>query len=177
VTHCFTGTGHGVVEAGALIEAAGPARERGVFFDVGHGAGSFDFRVAEPAAAAGFWPDVISTDLHSLSAGGTMVDLPTTMAKLVWLGMPLPDVLAAVTSRPASAIGRVGEIGTLAVGAIADVTVLELVDEPLDVEDTMGNRRRLDRRVRICHTIRAGQPWGGPYAHPGPSYSGPPAVG
>jgi dihydroorotase len=177
VTHCFTGAGHGVADAGELGDAAIAARERGVLFDVGHGAGSFDFLVAEPAAAAGFWPDVISTDLHSLSAGGTMVDLPTTMSKLLWLGMPLGDVLAAVTARPASAIGRAGEIGSLAVGAVADLTILEVVDEPVVVADTMGNRRRLDRQVRVVHTIRGGQPWAGPYAHPGQSYNGPPAVG
>ena len=40
------------------------ARERGVKFDVGHGAGSFHFRQAEPLVKQGFWPDSISTDLH-----------------------------------------------------------------------------------------------------------------
>jgi dihydroorotase len=174
VTHCFTGVGHGLVDGGALVDAAGPARERGVLFDVGHGAGSFDFTIAEPAAAAGFWPDVISTDLHSLSAAGTMVDLPTTMAKLLWLGMPLPDVLAAVTIRPAAAVGRADSIGTVAVGAEADLTLFEIVDEPLTVADTMGHERRVDRRVRIRHTLRAGQPWDGPHAHPGQSYDSPP---
>ncbi|HEY1281963.1 MAG TPA: amidohydrolase/deacetylase family metallohydrolase [Acidimicrobiales bacterium] len=177
VTHCFTGTGHGLVDGDAVVDAAGPARERGVLFDVGHGAGSFDFTIAEAAAAAGFWPDVISTDLHSLSAAGTMVDLPTTMAKLLWLGMPLPDVLAAVTSRPAAAIRRSDTIGRLAVGAEADITVFDLVDEPLAVADTMGHERRIDRQVRIRHTVRAGQPWDGPYTHPGPFYDGPPAAG
>jgi dihydroorotase len=99
------------------------------------------------------------------------------MAKLLWLGMPLADVLAAVTTRPAAALGRFGELGTLAVGAVADLTVLELADEPHDVADTMGNVRRIDQRVRIHHTVRAGQPWGGPYAHPGRPHDGPPAVG
>jgi dihydroorotase len=177
VTHCFTGTGHGLVDAGDLVDAAGPARERGVLFDVGHGGASFDFTIAEPAAAAGFWPDVISTDLHSLSAAGPMVDLPTTMAKLLWLGMPLPDLLAAVTSRPASAIGRADAIGTLAVGAEADLTLFEIIDEPLTVADTMGHQRRVDRQVRVRHTVRAGQPWYGPHAHPGQSYDSPPSAG
>jgi dihydroorotase len=176
VTHCFTGTGHGLVEAGRLVDAAGPARERGVLFDIGHGAGSFDFRIAEAAAAAGFWPDVISTDLHSLSAGGTMVDLPTTMGKLLGLGMPFSDVLAAVTTRPAAAIGRAGEIGALAEGVVADLALFEVVDEPVGVEDTMGNQRTIERQLRVRHTIRAGQPWGGPHAHAGPGYDGPPAV-
>jgi dihydroorotase len=175
VTHCFTGTGHGLVESGALVDAAASARQRGVLFDVGHGAGSFDFRIAEPAAAAGFWPDVISTDLHSLSAAGPMVDLPTTMAKLLWLGMPLDAVLAAVTSRPAAAIGRSDSFGSLAVGTTADITVFELVDEPVEVADTMGNVRQVDRQIRVRHTVRGGQPWDGPYAHPAVGYDGPPA--
>src|SRR5262249_4871669 len=132
------------------------------------------FTIAEPAAAAGFWPDVISTDLHSLSAAGPMVDLPTTMAKLLWLGMPLPDVLAAVTTRPAAALGRADSIGTLEVGAEADLTLFEVVAEPLTVADTMGHERRLDRQVCIRHTVRAGQPWDGPYTHPGPPYDSPP---
>jgi dihydroorotase len=177
VTHCFTGAGHGLVEADRLLDAAMEARAGGVLFDVGHGAGAFDFDVAERAASEGFWPDVVSTDLHSLSAGGAMVDLPTTMAKLLWLGMPLADVLAAVTCWPAAAIGRQGALGAIELGREADLAVLELVDEPFDVADTMGHRRRLDRRVRIHHTIRAGQPWGGPHAHPGERYDGPPPPG
>jgi dihydroorotase len=176
VTHCFTGTGHGLVDADRLVDEAGPARARGVLFDIGHGAGSFDFRIADVAAAAGFWPDVISTDLHSLSAGGTMVDLPATMAKLLGLGMPFPDVLAAVTARPAAAIGWSGEVGTVTEGAIADLTLFGLVDEPVVVQDTMGNRRTIERQLEVRHTIRAGQPWGGPHAHNSPSYDGPPAV-
>jgi len=55
--------------------------------------------------------------------------------------------------------------------------VFDLVDEPLAVADTMGHERRVDRQVRIRHTVRAGQPWDGPYTHPGPSYDGPPAAG
>ena len=40
------------------------ARSRGVLFDVGHGAGSFLWPVAEKAVKGGFLPDTISTDLH-----------------------------------------------------------------------------------------------------------------
>src|ERR1700694_994793 len=47
----------------ALIEG----RERGIIFDVGHGNGSFLWRVAVPLMKAGFIPDSISTDLHVAS--------------------------------------------------------------------------------------------------------------
>ena len=40
------------------------ARKRGVIFDVGHGGGSFAWRIAVPAMKQGFPPDSISTDLH-----------------------------------------------------------------------------------------------------------------
>lgn len=41
------------------------SRERGVMFDVGHGQGGFSWTVAEISAKCGFWPDTISTDLHT----------------------------------------------------------------------------------------------------------------
>src|SRR5690606_9922291 len=66
------------------------ARERGVIFDVGHGAGAFWWEVAEAAAREnGFWPDTISTDIHSYNLHGPVFDMPTTMSKLLYLGMPL----------------------------------------------------------------------------------------
>src|SRR4029079_16432864 len=60
VTHCYTPIGNGLVEEGRMIAAAGPARDRGVIFDSGHGFGSFDYSIAEAAFEAGFWPDTIS---------------------------------------------------------------------------------------------------------------------
>ena len=49
------------------------ARDRGVIFDVGHGQGSFDWNVAEGVCCdkkSVFWPDVISTDLHTGNVNG-----------------------------------------------------------------------------------------------------------
>ena len=67
---------------------------QGVVFDVGHGQGSFDWRVAEAAAEQGFWPDLISTDLHSGNVGGTAKDLAHVMSKFLHLGMPFLEVKA-----------------------------------------------------------------------------------
>jgi dihydroorotase len=173
VTHCFTGSGHGLVEGGRLIPQARPARERGVLFDVGHGFGSFDFPTAQVCATEGFWPDAISTDLHSFSAGTTMVDLPTTMTKLLHLGMPLADVLAATTVRPAEAIGR-RDFGRLENGASADITLLAIQDGEVPVKDTSGNSGTAERSFTVRKTIRAGQAWNGPFTHPGLAYNAPP---
>ena len=177
ITHCYTDNGNGIVQDGRLSDEAIAARARGIVFDVGHGFSSFSFPVAEVCAEAGFWPDVISTDVHSLSSSSAMVDLPTTMSKLLNLGMPLADVLAAVTSRPAAVLGRAEVIGSLALGREADVTVLEVVDAPFETGDGFGNRRTLARRISVRSTVRAGLPWTGPFPHPGVSYNGPRAVG
>ncbi len=170
LTHCFTGSSNNLVENGVLVRGAREALDRGVVFDIGHGFGSFDFTVAELAASEGVWPTTISTDIHSLSAASTMKDLPFTMSKLLTLGMPLNDVVAAVTSRPAHVIGREHEIGSLAVGRIADLTLFEVGDDEMTCGDAYGNQRALSSQLRVRGTIRAGIPWGGPYPHPATSF-------
>lgn len=62
-----------VDKQGHLYAYLKTARDRGVKFDVGHGGGSFVFRNAAPAVTAGFWPGVISTDLHAQSMNGSMM--------------------------------------------------------------------------------------------------------
>src|SRR5580700_1020066 len=53
---------------------------RGVIFDIGHGGGSFGFRTAEAMLAAGFLPDAISSDVHTLSVNGPAFDQLVTMS-------------------------------------------------------------------------------------------------
>jgi dihydroorotase len=167
VTHCFTPAENGVVEAGHLIDAVWSARERGVIFDVGHGFGSFAYGVAEQAVADGFWPDTISTDLHSLSATGPVRDLPTTMSKFFNLGMPLHEVIRAVTSRPAEVLKRSGSFGSLQLNGVADIAVLGLEPSEMEFTDSSGARRRASQVFRVHAAIRAGMPWVGPAPHPG----------
>ena len=174
VTHCFTPAGNGLVEGDRLIAAAEPARAKGIVFDSGHGFGSFDYSTAETAFQAGFWPDTISTDLHSLSASGPVGDLATTMSKFLNLGMPVHEVIRAATSRPAEVIGRSDTIGALRVGNVADVTVLDIVDGEFQFMDSSGATRPASKRLLVSATIRAGIPWGAPLPHPGRSAFAPP---
>jgi dihydroorotase len=167
VTHCFSGSSNTLAEDGRLAAAAHRARSSGILFDVGHGFGSFDYRVAEIAVGEGFWPDTISTDLHSLSAAEIVVDLPTTMSKFLNLGMPLVDVVDRVTARPAAAIRRSETLGALAVGRIADLAVFEVEEREQHFRDSFGGRRTGTEGIRVTHTIRAGIPWLGPLPHPG----------
>lgn len=165
VTHCFTGSDHGLREGGGIAKAAHAARERGVLFDVGHGAGSFDFEVAEGAGGVGFWPDTISTDLHSISVPMAK-SLPVVMSKMLAIGMPLNDVIASTTNRAAQAIGRDDTIGSLRIGRVADIAVLDVKPGAVEFSDTFGHSRRADRQLTCRATIRAGVVWGAP-THPG----------
>jgi dihydroorotase len=150
LTHTFTPHDQGILdEAGRVRPAVLRARERGVWFDVGHGAGSFSYRVAERALAQGFVPDSISTDLYADNIGGPVVSLLTTAEKFLMLGLALEEVLARITVRPARAIGAV-ELGSLAVGAPADLAVLELRDEAHPLTDAPGEIRLAPQRL-ICH--------------------------
>jgi dihydroorotase len=167
ITHCFTPAPHGLVENGQLIKEAEEARARGIIFDVGHGFGSFDYGVVEQAVERGFWPDTISTDLHSLSARGPVGDLPRTMAKLLNLGMPLEEVVRAATVRPAEVIGRSETLGNLRDGGVADIAVLSLEDSDETFLDSSGAQRPARKLLRAEATIRAGIPWGAPVPHPG----------
>lgn len=175
LTHCFTGSRNNIVEDGTLVPGARDAIERGVVFDIAHGFGSYDFDVAETAVSEGVFPKTISTDVHSLSASSAsgMRNLPLTMSKIMALGVPLEEVIRATTTTPASVIGRTGEIGTLAVGSVADLAVLELVDGEEEVTDSFGHRRTLDRTFRVRATIRAGHPWDGEAGHPGRTLTAP----
>ena len=90
-THTFSswaGEGNSIVnkEKRELRECVLEARKRGVLFDVGHGQGSFDWEVAEICAENNFYPDIISTDLHSGNVGGAAKNLPWVMGKLLYLG-------------------------------------------------------------------------------------------
>ena len=136
LSHCFTGHDQRVVDMNGKIKpAVKAARERGVLLDIGHGEGSFSFRVAEQMLDQDEPPDIISTDLHGGCVNGPTYNLVTTMNKFLALGMDLHEVILRVTANPASVIGRIEGLGSLKVGGAADISVLrhdechfELVD-------------------------------------------------
>ena len=132
------------------------ARRRGVIFDVGHGGGSFLFRQAIPATRQGFWPDVISTDLHTGSMNAGMMDLLNVMSKMLNLGMPLADTIRASTTRPAEIVRR-PELGHLGVGAEADVAVLALRQGEFGFVDSSGWRLGGSRKLECEMTVKGGQ--------------------
>ena len=158
-THCFHGFPSTILEPESrrIHPAVAAARERGVLFDIGHGQGSFTWTVAEAAAAQGFWPDTISTDLHSGTCEGPCYDMPTAMTRMLRVGMPLPELIRASTLRPAQAVGIAHEAGTLDVGRAADIAVLRIEDAGFELDDCQGQMRRLEKRIRAAAVWRAGE--------------------
>jgi dihydroorotase len=159
VTHCFNTHTLGILDQqGRLKPGVREARARGVLFDVGHGVGSFNFEVARQALQAGFLPDTISTDLYNLNVNGPVYDLPTTLSKFLHLGLSLEEVLLRATAHPAKVIGRVPGLGTLAVGAPADVALLALEEGEFKLVDSQKNavtaQQRLVSRGTICRGRR-----------------------
>jgi dihydroorotase len=131
------------------------ARERGVIFDVGHGAGSFWFRQGIPALAGGFGPDSISTDLHIGNVNGPVFDMITTMSKFLSMGMPLDELIYRSTVTPAREIGH-PELGTLSEGAEADIAVLRLDEGQFGYWDC-GKAKYIGSKKLTCQmTLRAG---------------------
>ena len=156
VTHALTASGPGIRgDDGRLLPEAHEARRRGVLFDVGHGCGSFSWATARAALDEGVAPDAISTDLHRYSIERPVVDLPLTMSKFLHLGMSLADVVRATTVTPARAVRR-PDLGTLSVGAVADVTVLRIDDTPVELSCSQGYRERVGRVLRPALTIVGG---------------------
>ncbi len=141
---------------GRLQDFARKARERGVIFDVGHGAGSFLLSQATPAMEQGFAPDTISTDLHRSSMNAGMKDMLNVMSKLLNLGMPLEEVVSAATASAARAIQR-DDLGHLGPGSAADIAVLRVRDGDFGFVDSAGYRMSGARKLECELTLRAGE--------------------
>lgn len=145
VTHCFNGKPSGsVADTPAVMEMAKKLAGEGIRMDVGHGAASFSFRVAEAAIKAGLSPFSISTDLHGLSLHRAVFDLATTASKVHAVGLSFEETVAAISSRPRSILGLSGADG-LAVGKAADFTLFDMVDGQADVMDSRGGELRIGR--------------------------------
>jgi len=158
VTHCFNTHTLGILDqAGNFKAGVKEARARGVLFDVGHGAGSFNFRIAQRAMDAGFLPDTISTDLYKINVTRTVIDMPTTLSKFLHLGMSFEDVLLRATANPAKVIGRVEGLGTLNVGAPADISLLAIEEGKFQLVDSQKNAVTAAKRIVSRLTIVRGR--------------------
>ncbi len=157
LTHCCRPYPNAVVSprSGEVNKSCLAARERGVFFDTGHGRGSFDYAAFERMKSAGFLPDVISSDVHLYNRQSPAVDLLTTMNKAIALGVELPDVVSMATTAAAKALRR-PELGTLKVGTDGDASIFSMVDAPRDLVDSLGTVLQASKSLIPRGTAKAG---------------------
>ena len=92
--------------------------------------------------------------------------LPWVMSKFIGLGFSLEDVVRMATATPAKVIERAPKLGTLQVGAPADVSILEFVEGPVSFVDTRNNTRAGQAHLKPAQTVTAGVPFGRPYNAP-----------
>jgi len=145
-----------VDEEGVLRSHWVEAQKNGFIFDVGHGGGSFFYDVATPATEQGFWPNTISTDIHTGSMNGGMKDMLNVASKMLNLGMPLQDIVEASTWKPAQVIRRT-DLGHLSEGAEADILIMRKLEGDFGFIDAAGAVEPGREKLIAETTIRAGR--------------------
>jgi dihydroorotase len=168
LTHLCTPNAGRVLDAdGNPYPEVAEARAAGVVLDSALGRGNFGIEVARRQADLGLYPDTISSDLTGM--GQTFHSLLECMAKFMSVGYSLADVVLATTARAAAALGLHDEIGALAVGRDADISVIDVVEGDFTFTDTTGQAFRGGYGLVPVRTLRAGEefspgwgthPWG-----------------
>lgn len=161
ITHMYSKHSLGIIGHDGKVKASvKEARARGVHFDIGHGLGSFNFEAARKALDDGFLPDTISTDIYNLTVNGPVFDMPTTMSKMLHLGLNVDDIIRASTSTPARIVNRVPLLGTLQTGAPADLALLRIEEGKFPLTDSQRTTIEVSRRFvskgTICKGVRIG---------------------
>jgi dihydroorotase len=162
---------------GKVHPAVRDALARGVLSDVGHGS-HFSFKIARMALDAGIVPFTLGADMHGYNTkvpapggspeshpdeedhmfrGDTRFSLTRAMTELLALGLRLEDVVPMVTSNCARILRAEGEIGTLKVGAAADVSVLSDNRGRWRLADNEGNSVVAERMLSPAFCLREGK--------------------
>jgi dihydroorotase len=155
-THVYSGLRDELDASGHVSSALWNGRKHGVIFDVGHGGGSFSWRVAVEAIKEGFLPDSISTDLHITSMNSGMKDMLNVMSKFLALGLSVDDVIVRSTWNPAREIHH-DELGNVGVGAPADVAVLRVERGTFGFTDMYGARMNGNQKFVCEMTVKGGK--------------------
>ena len=159
-SHIYHGKGIGILGANGHAEPAVlDARKRGVLMEVGNGRVNFNFPVARQALADGLYPDIISSDSTpaTFHREGPMWDLAFVASKFLALGLPLSDVIRAITVTPAKALGVEDRFGSVDIGREANLTLCRADDTPTVFRDADGNEMTGPRGLVPTMTIRCGE--------------------
>lgn len=184
LAHPFTRHPGGFVSAatGAVHPVVWEALERGVTVDVGHGS-HFSFDMAKRVIDAGILPHTLGADLHGYNVqvasgdgdgdvgdegddavrrdnpffGVAPFSLTIAMTELLGLGVPLEQIVAMVTSNPARMLDREDQLGTLAPGRAADVSVLDKLTGRFRLTDNAGGELTVETLLHPAFCLRQGR--------------------
>jgi dihydroorotase len=81
-----------------------------------------------------------------------------TMSKFLYLGMPLPEIVRAVTATPAGVLKR-PDLADLSIGTTGDVTVMRIEEGQFTFEDVSGNKRSGRQRFALDSMVVGGALW------------------
>jgi dihydroorotase len=141
-----------------LLPAVLDARRRGVLFDVGNGLNKhITWDIAERAMKAGLLPDTISTDWVPMGRTDQILNIGNVLSKFLMLGMSLSQVIACVTVNAATAMPAFKGLGTLAVGAPADVAIMELRKGSFEFDDNEHAKRTGQLKLVTTATVSGGR--------------------
>ncbi len=170
-THCFHGDVHNVLnERGRVSSETWDAYESGVIFDTACFAKHFAIPICRQAIAEGLLPHTLSTDkVADCPPAPALIrycapyppknyNLLEVMSIFLGMGMSVEQVIERVTIRPASVIGR-EDLGSLRIGSVGDVAVLELEEGKFAYPDMLGDEVQAERRFAPSHTIKDGRRW------------------
>ena len=159
VTHMFAPPPNSIIDDnGRILPEVIAARRRGVRFDLGNGrTGHLRWDMADRVLKAGFLPDTLSTDWTPEGRAAQVINFPNVMSKFLMLGMPLDQVIACATANASRAFSVFHNRGTLKVGVVADLAVLELKEGTFDFVDNYQNNRSGRQRLFPYATVLAGK--------------------
>jgi dihydroorotase len=109
-----------------------------------------------PAMQQKFFPDSLSTDLHTGSMNSGTKDMLNVMGKFMAMGMSVDDVVLRSTWNPAKEIHH-EELGNLSVGSLADVSVLRMETGKFGFVDMYGARMDGKQKLTCELTVHNGK--------------------
>lgn len=161
ICHAFQMKGRESIldEKGTVRSGIWKARERGVLFDACNGRNNFNLKVAEKALEQQFFPDIISSDINTVSYyEGVLHSLPKVLSKYLAFGQPLERILDAAILTPARLIGH-EELASMETGAPADLFIFKVQEhDMLYLDHTEGENQLKGHQVIVPQmTIKNGK--------------------
>jgi dihydroorotase len=130
LTHIFTWKPGGVIRPdGSMFPEFKEALQRGIILDVGLGITHWSLDIARKAFENGVLPTTISTDLAISRINDPLFSLTATMSRFLVTGISLDQLIEMTTINAARALGEEQCRGSLEIGKLADISLLELIED------------------------------------------------